>query len=74
MPSWNSREELILYIITYHRQGMTRRAMARALGISRNTVRKILERLARDREIPPSVLPSAPPRVPRETLSSYSAA
>ena len=68
MPSWNSREELVLHILTYQRQGMTRRAIARAVGISRNTVRKILERHAHDHETPQSALPPPPARVPRETL------
>jgi transposase len=68
MPSWNSREELVLHILTYQRQGMTRRAIARVLGVSRNTVRKILERHALDQETPQSALPPPPARVPRETL------
>lgn len=55
-----TREALNHQVVALHLQGMTRRAIARALGVSRNTVRKILEAHARARETAHSALPSAP--------------
>jgi transposase len=40
---WQSHEELVFEVVTLCRQKVPRRAIARALGVSRNTVRKILE-------------------------------
>jgi transposase len=68
MPLWNNREELVHQLLTYHRQGVTVRAMARALKVSRNTARKILKQHAKDQETPHSALPSPPTRAPRDTL------
>jgi transposase-like protein len=36
---WSSREELVLQVTTLARQGMAVRAIARAMGVARNTVR-----------------------------------
>ena len=44
---------------------MSARAIARALGISRNTVKKILEKHAEAREQPHTALPTPPRRAPR---------
>jgi len=55
----------VLRIVTQHREGMSRRAIARALGVSRNTVRKILREHAESREEPNSALPRVPTRAPR---------
>ncbi len=52
-------------VVTLERQGMSRRAIARALDISRNTVRKLLEAHARSREVAHSALPPAPSGAPR---------
>ena len=38
---WN-RQELVHKVVTLSAEGLTRRAIARALSVSRNTVRKIL--------------------------------
>lgn len=48
--AWQTREELAHRIILLAKQGETRRAIARALGISRNTVRKLLDAHAAGRE------------------------
>ena len=40
---WKTRVELEHQVVTLSGQGLGRRAIARALGVSRNTVRKILE-------------------------------
>ena len=47
-------------VVTLELQGMARRAIARALGISRNTVRKLLETHARSRELAHTALPETP--------------
>ncbi len=65
MPTWRSREELVQQSVDLHRQGMTIRALARALGVSRNTVKKILRRQQDMRTQPHSALAPAPPRAPR---------
>ena len=39
---WRTREELIHQVVLLATQGMSRRAITRALGVSRNTIRKIL--------------------------------
>ena len=67
MSIWITREELIHQAVTLCRQGMTRRAIARALGVSRNTVRKILEEHRKAREEPHEPLASPPERAPRPT-------
>ena len=67
MPSWSSREDLVHQTVLLARGGMARRAIARALGVSRNTVRKILERHAASHETPHTALPTPPARAPRDT-------
>jgi len=64
---WTTREELTHQTVTLCRQGMTRRAIARALGISRNTVRKLLVAHARARSGPHEALAAPPARAPRES-------
>ncbi|MBI5546015.1 MAG: IS21 family transposase [Deltaproteobacteria bacterium] len=66
MKLWNTREELVAQIVTLACQGVSARAIARALGVSRNTVRKLLaeHRQARDTEAA-SALPRKPRRAPR---------
>jgi len=41
--SWRSRQELEQQAVTLAAQGVSRRAIARALGVSRNTLRRLLE-------------------------------
>lgn len=66
MPRWTTREELILEIVRLDREGRSRRAIARAVGVSRNTVRKILDAHASAREQPHTALPDKPARAPRQ--------
>ncbi len=65
MKSWSSREELVHQIVALKKTGTAIRATARALGVSRNTVKAILaEHDAARTATPPSALPE-PARVPR---------
>ena len=66
MQRWHNREELLLQAVLLHRDGLSRRAIARALGISRNTVRKLLEGQEQDRQEPHTALPASPKRAPRQ--------
>ena len=66
MQRWSSRAELVHQVVTLDQQGIARRAIARSLGVSRNTVRKILERHKRARAEPHNQL-AKPVRAPRET-------
>jgi transposase len=73
-PRWFRRQQLIHQVVTRERDGLSRRAIARALGISRNTVKKILRNHSRARKEPHSALPQAPSRAPREKkIDAYSA-
>lgn len=65
-PRWHSREQLIHQVVTRARDGLSRRAISRALGISRNTVKKILGKHARARQEPHTAMPAPPKRTPRE--------
>lgn len=65
MQRWQNREELILQTVALQRDGLSRRAIARTLGVSRNTVQKILRAHASAREEPHTALPRAPERAPR---------
>ena len=57
-----SREQLAHDVVMLARQGMSVRAIARALHVGRNQVRKILDAhdTARDGDVPPSALPPPP--------------
>jgi transposase len=63
--AWSTREELVQQIVTLHREGMSRRAIARALGVSRNTVKGVLATHRRQREEGVPTLASRPRRAPR---------
>ena len=64
--AWRTREELALAIVVLDKQGEGRRAIARALGVSRNTVRTLLAAHAKGRDVEAiEALPSAPSRAPR---------
>lgn len=65
MRRWQNREELVHEAVTLHREGMSRRAIARRLGISRNTVANILRAHAEAREAPHTALPKRNTRAPR---------
>lgn len=62
---WRTREELLHQVGLLSTQGMSRRAITRALGVSRNTIRKILRTLAKAREAGHTALAPRPNRVPR---------
>ncbi len=55
MKRWHNREQLIQQVVALQSDGLSRRAIARALGISRNTVLKILLRHAEARRQPHSL-------------------
>ena len=63
--TWNTREELMLQVVLLQKQSVGRRGIARALGVSRNTVRKLLEEHAAARVEEHTALPLAKPRAPR---------
>jgi transposase len=61
--SWRSRDELVHQIVTLARDGVSRRAITRAVGVSRNTVKAVLEAHAHARDADKEEVPS-PPRPP----------
>jgi transposase len=63
--SWSSREELVHRVVTLSQAKMSQRAIARALGISRNTVRSILEAHEAGRDAKHSAVPERKRRAPR---------
>jgi transposase len=63
--TWRSREELVHQLVTLARQGLSRRALARALGISRNTVRVLLAAHGERRETEALAVKDRPTRAPR---------
>ena len=62
---WHTREELVLQIITLAQSKTSRRAIARAVGVSRNTVKQVLREHATQRSSEHSALPQTPVRAPR---------
>ena len=67
LPS-STRSELELQVVTLHAQHMSWRAIARSLGLSRNTVKRILLNHAQQREQPHSALPRPRQCAPRAKL------
>lgn len=63
MP-WTTREELLHQVVTLSHQGLSRRAVARALSVSRNTVRKLLTEHAVARQVEHTAIVQ-PTRAPR---------
>ncbi len=64
--TWRTREDLVHEIIVLDKQGEPQRAIARALGVSRNTVHRLLVAHAAGRDSEPvAALPPAPSRAPR---------
>lgn len=63
--TWRTREELLHHAVILENQGVSRRALARVLGVSRNTIRSMLEAHARSRVEPHTALPAPPSRAPR---------
>jgi transposase len=65
-------EERVHQTVTLYRQGLTRRAIARALGLSRNTVRRVLQEQLRRRDAPHQALqPKPPPAARPSKLDRY---
>lgn len=62
---WRNREELIQQLVVLAKQNVSKRAIARALGISRNTVKELLAEHYVKRAIEHSALPQKPARLPR---------
>jgi transposase len=62
---WRTREELTHQVVLLTTQGMSRRAITRALGVSRNTIRKILRAHDKERDTGHTALATRPGRVPR---------
>jgi len=62
---FRTREELLQELVTLRRQGFSRRALHRALGISRNTVKKMLADHNKARSGAPEEMTKPPTRVPR---------
>ncbi|WP_437483158.1 helix-turn-helix domain-containing protein [Sorangium sp. So ce1014] len=72
--TWRTREELVLQLVTLHRQGLSSRAIARALGVSRNTVKALLAADADARDKEHKALLEPPPRAPRASkVDAYAA-
>lgn len=70
--TWRSREELAHQVALLAKQGAARRAIARALGVSRNTVRTLLEAHAQGRDTEHVAVTLRPSRAPRASkLDSY---
>jgi transposase len=65
----STRAELELQVVTLSAQRMSRRAVARALGVSRNTVKRLLLCHAEQRELPHSALPASSQNAPRAKLT-----
>lgn len=63
--SWRSREELVHQVVTLARAGTAQRAIARATGVSRNTVKAILEAHRTGRETERIAITTGPKRAPR---------
>lgn len=66
MSSWRTREELEHQTVLLDRDGVSRRAISRALGVSRNTVKKILRKHRGSRAATSSALEPPPKRAPRK--------
>jgi transposase len=62
---WHTRAELVHQIVTLAGDGMAQRAIARALGVSRNTVKTVLAAHRAGRDVEHSALPAPKTRAPR---------
>lgn len=65
IAKWRTREELVHEVITLAKHGQSRRAISRALGVSRNTVRVLLDAHEAGRETEHIALEQRPSRAPR---------
>ena len=72
--TWRSREELAHQAVMLAKQKVSARAIARALGVSRNTIKALLAVHEQKRQTQHSALPSRPRRAPRSSkLDSFKA-
>ncbi|MDQ3401279.1 MAG: IS21 family transposase, partial [Chloroflexota bacterium] len=62
---WRNREELVHQIVSLARDGLSRRAIARAVGVSRNTVKAVVASQEVSREAEHVALVAALARAPR---------
>lgn len=62
---WRNREEMIQQLIHLAKQNVSKRGIARALKVGRNTVRELLEEHDIQRAIEHSALPQKPTRLPK---------
>jgi transposase len=62
---WRTREELVHQVLMLAKQGTPTRAIARALGVGRNTVRRVLAAHAGGREVEHVAVTPRPTRAPR---------
>ena len=65
--TWRSRAELAHQVTLLAKQGESRRAIARAVGVSRNTVRTPLATHAQDRDTEHVAITPRPTRAPRRS-------
>ena len=65
MKSFSSRQELVHEVVLRAARGLSRRAIARSLGVSRNTVKVILRSHGREREVGVPALTPRAARAPR---------
>src|SRR5688572_3520442 len=63
--TWRTREELVHRVVTLAKQGESARAIARAMGVSRNTVRALLAAHETGRETEHVAIVPRPTRAPR---------
>ena len=63
--TWRTREELLHAVVMMAKQGQSQRSTARALGVSRNTVRVLLDEHAHERVVEHSSVSPPPTRAPR---------
>jgi len=63
--TWRSRDELVHQIVTLAANRMSKRAIARAVGVSRNTVKAVLAAHAAQRGAEHSALPKPTAKAPR---------
>ena len=69
---WRTRVELVHHVVALATQGTPQRAIARALGVSRNTVRALRDAHEAGRETEHVAIEPRPSRVPRPTkLDAY---
>ncbi len=67
--TWRSREELVHQVVTLAADGMARRAIARAVGVSRNTVKAIMDAHVAQRQADHSAIAPKPGRAPRPRMA-----